>query len=258
LKRAIILATIAGLTLPSARAAEPPNHDDVARPCRPTVSCTAELAAPGTLEVEAGAQSSRASDGSRTVTFPFLFKQTLTPWLEAQLGSNGYTANVGRVSARYLDNLAIGTKLNVLHQGKVAPAISMTALASFPTFERPGYARFVDASFTGHASKDVGPVHVDANVGVQVFRLEHAVPQAFGALAGSVGLPAPFGASLELYGFSEAGSIASRDAGVRGVLSMSPRPWWVLDIGADAGLFPSTRVYTLFFGMTVIPVVFWR
>jgi hypothetical protein len=58
--------------------------------------------------------------------------------------------------------------------------------------------------------------------------------------------------------FSDAAPVTSRDAGLRGALTYSPRPWLVIDAGADLGLYFSTRRYTVFAGLTVIPVVFWR
>jgi hypothetical protein len=38
----------------------------------------------------------------------------------------------------------------------------------------------------------------------------------------------------------------------------SPRPWLVFDCGGDVGFFPSTRAYSLFIGMTIVPVLLWR
>jgi hypothetical protein len=32
----------------------------------------------------------------------------------------------------------------------------------------------------------------------------------------------------------------------------------MFDVGGDAGWFPSTRAYSVFFGMTIVPVVLWR
>ena len=152
----------------------------------------------------------------------------------------------------------MGPKFHLHDQGELSPALAVTALLSLPTFDSAGYPRDVDAFFVGHASKDIGPIHFDANIGLQVFRLAKPAAQGNGTLAASVNLPAPFGDSLEGYAFSNAGDDVARDAGIRGVLTLTPRPWWVFDLGADAGLFPTTRSYTMFFGMTIIPVVFWR
>jgi hypothetical protein len=242
-----------------ARAAEPPDRRDTSRPCRPTVSCTAEIVSPGTLEVEAGAAASKLAKGSRLLALPFLLKQSVTPLLQLQLGSNGYTTTNSAPRARYLDNVFVGPKLHVLDQAEWAPALAIAGQWSFPTFEGAGYSRDHDAFFTGFASKDVGPIHFDLNVGANVFRLEQPLPQAFGAFAASASLPdTPFGAALELYAFSDASPVAARDAGVRSFVAVSPRPWWVFDLGGDVGFVTSTRAYSLFLGMTIVPAIFFR
>jgi hypothetical protein len=40
-------------------------------------------------------------------------------------------------------------------------------------------------------------------------------------------------------------------------LSVSPRPWLLFDFGGDGGYFPSSRAYTSFVGMTIVPVKLW-
>jgi hypothetical protein len=235
-----------------------PDARDQARPCRPTVSCTADIAAPGRLEAEAGALDSSVGGGAAHVlSFPFLLKQTLTPLLQLQVGSNGFTAVDG--SARYLDNVFVGPKLHLLDQGDVVPSLAVSAALSLPTFRADGYSRDDDVFVTGYASKDIAFVHADANLGLLFWRVEgSALTQAFTSLALSPSLPAPFGAALEGYYFTDASPVAPRDGGVRVALGLTARPWLVLDAGGDAGFFPSTRAYSLFFGATIIPVVFYR
>jgi hypothetical protein len=63
--------------------------------------------------------------------------------------------------------------------------------------------------------------------------------------------------SVEGYAFSDAASIAPHDGGARVALGMAPRPWLVFDVGGDVE-FPETRSYSVFVGMTVIPVIWWR
>jgi len=119
--------------------------------------------------------------------------------------------------------------------------------------------RMDDGILTGHASKDIGSLHVDWNVGLDLWRLDATrVSQGFTALAFSTSLQPPFSIAIEGYAFSDAGPVAPRDAGVRIVVATTPRPWLVFDVGGDAGLFPSTRSFSAFVGMTVIPVVLWR
>jgi len=62
----------------------------------------------------------------------------------------------------------------------------------------------------------------------------------------------------EAYYFSNAAPVAPRDGGLLFAFTHSPRSWIVFDLGADIGWFPTTRAYSLFVGMSIIPVVLWR
>jgi hypothetical protein len=52
--------------------------------------------------------------------------------------------------------------------------------------------------------------------------------------------------------------LSSRDGGVRLAVSYSPRSWLVLDLGVDAGWFPSQRAVSAFAGLSVVPVALWQ
>src|SRR5262249_28224791 len=151
-------------------------------PCRPTIACTADLVAPGTLEIEAGYVYRRAAGGAAQRTWPFLIKLTVAPWVQIQVGSNGYTASPGSAPARYFDNVNLGLKFHLADQLGARPAFAISGALSVPTSAgQEGYVRAYDALFTGYASKDLGPVHVDLNAGVNLWRLEdHPLPQGFG------------------------------------------------------------------------------
>jgi hypothetical protein len=237
-----------------------PDARDQAHPCRPTVSCTADIVAPGRFEVEVGAiASSVASGASRTLSLPVLLKQTLSPLIQLQVGSNGYTRVEAVPPARYVDNVFFGPKLHLHDQGDVWPSLALSAQASLPTVAAAGYVRQDDVFVTAFASKDVGFLHVDWNVGALAWGVDASPStQAFTALALSPSLPAPFGLAVEGYYFSDAPPLATRDGGVRAALSVTPRPWLVADAGGDVGFFPTTRAVSIFFGMTMIPTVLWR
>jgi hypothetical protein len=258
-RRVAFALTLGIAAAPRAAAAmDWPNADDSTRPCRPTVSCTADIAKPGALEIEAGALYAKTGE-PRLGVFPFLLKQTLTELVQLQVGSSGWSVVVGPPSAHWLDNVFFGPKLHLLDQGDIAPSLALTAQLSVPTFRSEGYVRNDDAFFTAHASKDIGRLHVDWNVGVDLWRVDDSpMVQEFTALALSTALPPPFGVALEGYYFTDAAPLAPRDGGLRGALSATIRSWLVVDAGGDAGFFPSTRAYSLFFGMTIIPAVFWR
>ncbi len=235
-----------------------PDARDQAHPCRPTVSCTADIVAPGRREVEAGARyASVASGAAHVLSFPVLLKQTFTPLVQLQVGSNGYTIVDATPSVRYLDNVYFGPKLHLLDQGDAWPSLALSAQLSLPTFAAAGYTRADDVFVTGYASKDMGFMHVDWNVGALLWRVDTSTStQGFTALALSPALPSPFGVAIEGYVFSDASPVAPRDAGVRLAGSVAARSWLVFDVGGDVGFFPATRAYSLFAGATVIPVAF--
>lgn len=235
-----------------------PNATDQAHPCRPTVSCTADIVGPGRLEVEGGVQYSGNADGSsRAFAAPFLLKQSFTRFVQLQVGSNGYTFVPGAPSAKYLDNLIVGPKLHLHDQGDLWPSLAVSAQWSLPTFQEEGYPRQNDVFVTAYASKDVSFLHFDWNVGGLFWAVDETpASQVFTALAVSPSLPSPFGVAFEGYYFSDAPPVAPHDGGVRIAGSLTPRPWLVMDIGGDMGFFPSTRAVTLFAGLTMIPMVF--
>jgi hypothetical protein len=243
----------------SSRAVDGPGPDDQAHPCRPTISCTADIVSPGSVEVEVGSQLSGVARGDRELAFPLLLKLTFTRLLQLQVGSNGYTTIAGPVPVHYFDNVILGPKLHLLDQGDIRPSLAITAQLSLPTVAERGYEQIDDAFFTGHASKDISFLHIDWNAGAYVWRFDDSpVVQGFTALALSTSLSSVIGVAAEAYYFSNAAPVVSRDGGFRGVLTATVRPWMVLDVGGDAGWFPSTRAYTFFFGMTLVPVVLWR
>jgi hypothetical protein len=250
------------VTLAAARpafGAELPHESDAAHPCRPTVSCTADLTSPGTLEVEVGAYAASLGGGQRLWAYPLLLKQTFTPWLQWQLGTNGFTVvrdSRASYSERRIDNVATGPKVHLVDQGDIAPSIALTVQGSLPTAD----AGSDGAIFTAHASKDAGPIHTDWNVGATLWWRggENAAAQPFSALAFSATPLPPIGVALEGYVFAHAAPHAARDGGLRAAITLTPRPWIVFDIGGDVGLYPATHGHSLFVGLTTIPIVFWR
>jgi len=247
----------AALSTRTAFAADLPGDSDRALPCRPTIACTADLAAAGTLEVEAGWNASRQPD-ARTVSFPFLVKQTFTDAVQLQVGSNGFTSIRGAAPTEYLDDIVVGPKFHLRDQGTLAPSLALSAAVGIPTFAAAGYARNDDAFFTAYASKDIGRLHADLNAGLALWELEKAKVQSMVALSLSTTVAGPLGALVEGYGMSNAAPVAPRDGGVRFGLTLAPRAWLVFDAGGDVGVFPSTRGSTVFVGVTWVPVVFWR
>jgi hypothetical protein len=252
------LVGVATLVIASPALAVEPPDDTRSLPCRPTIACTADIVPPGAFELETGATFRHIDSADRQWSFPFLAKLTLARWAQLQVGSNGYTDVQGPDAARFFDNVTAGVKLHLVDQGPVAPTISFSGAASFPTPPQDGYLRAVDALFIAYVTKDFGPLHADLNLGANDWRVDHPRAQEWVALALSMSLPAPFGVMVENYYFTGALPFATRDGGVLFAISHSPKPWLVFDFGADVGYFPSTRAYSTFVGMTIVPVLLWK
>jgi hypothetical protein len=224
-------------------------------PCRPTIACTADLVVPGAFELESGALYRRLDSGTRQWTFPFLAKLTIVDRVQVQVGSNGYTAVRGDQPAQYFDNLTVGAKLHLADQHDWVPSLSVSLTSSTPV-----HGGSFDTLATAYASKDFGPLHADLNVGALTWwQVEtRVVPQEWVALALSTSLPPPFGILAEGYYFTDASPFATRDGGFLFAVTHSPRPWLVFDAGGDVGMFPATRAFSAFLGMTIVPVRLWR
>jgi hypothetical protein len=249
------------LASPASGAGWPEGDRYRALPCRPTISCTADLVPPGTLEIEAGYLGRRVPPSGFIHAEPVLFKLTIVDWLQLQLGGNGKLLTSGEVGseARYLDDIALGAKVHFLDQRRVTPSLAVSAALQIPSWDRPkSFPYAYDATFWFYASKDVQWLHVDLNGGVTVWQFDvEPSRQLFATLALGANIGSGFGLLMEGYAFENAGNIAPRDAGILQGLTWSPKPWVIFDIGIDKGLIPSTRTFSAFFGATVVVYDLW-
>jgi hypothetical protein len=252
-----LLSALAGRSA----AASLPDQDTRAVPCRPTVTCTADLVQPGALEIELGFITRRLGSGDFQYATPLLLKLTLAKWFQFQLGtSGGVFVPTGASQAAYLDNISLGGKFHLRDQTEEGPSASVSLAVSVPTYAGQGaYTPAYHSFFIFYLSRDFSWLHADMNFGVNALRLEQN-PRLQGqlSLALSVSLPRGFGVMLEGYGFTDASPVASVDAGMLAAACFSPKPWLTLDIGADAGLVQSVRSFSLFTGMTIVPVDLWE
>jgi hypothetical protein len=153
---------IAMAVLAASRPTAANESDDQMRvlPCRPTISCSAEIVPPGALEVELGYAARHVRPNGFFHLQPLLLKLTILRWLQVQLGTNGYVFTSGDVSRTlgYVDDVSIGLKLHFLDQTDVAPSLAASAAVNIPTPYRNDTFPFAyDASFWIYASKDYVP-----------------------------------------------------------------------------------------------------
>ncbi len=256
------IATALVFALVAASPAQLQADEVKALPCRPTNACTADVVPAGALELEAGYLARRLQFAPTTSTgqwqqgTPFLLKLTLVEWLQLQAGSNGLQVLGDQA---YFDNLLLGLKAHARDQSKQAPSLALSVTASLPTATTGGDSRMFNLFSTAYASKDFAWLHADLNAGMNAWRVARdAQLQGWVALALSTELPHKLSPMLETYYFSPAGTVAARDGGVLMALAWAARPWLVVDAGGDVGMFPSTRPFSLFVGVTAVLADFWE
>jgi hypothetical protein len=190
---------------------------------------------------------------------PLLAKFTVLDWLQLQIGGNGPTFANAPVPTRYLDDIVAGLKFHVADQSGRAPSFAWSIALSSPVSSATGFIRTYDLLYTLYLTKDFGWLHADLNLGLNLWRLEGPAKTApWAALALSVELPRHFTVMAENYYFADASPIAPEDGGLLVALAYAARPWIVLDAGGDIGYFPSQRAFSVFAGMTIVPVDWWQ
>jgi hypothetical protein len=171
-----------------------------------------------------------------------------------QLGSDGYTRTD---TARYVDDVVAGVKLHVVDQAARAPALAITASASIPTAAQRGYVRTFDAALVGHASKDLGPLHLDLNAGLTVDQLDGPrAYQPWTALAATCAATPRIGLALEPHYFAAAVPFAARDVGAIAAVEVAARDWLVIDAAIDLVGWDQRSV-TAIVGASVAPARLW-
>lgn len=222
-----------------------------ALPCRPTIACTAEIVPAGAWEVEAGYAARRAS-GATNQGGQVLLKYSATNYLQLQLATNNAFA-AGSGTQSFMDGGFFGPKIQFNNQGDWMPIISLSAFLQFPTYSTSTLQSTYDALVWTYLSKDIGPIHTDLNLGVNLLNLAaSATPQWVTAWSTSADIAYGFGVMTELYGFY-GGPATVADAGWLNAISYSPVPEVMFDLGGDVGLAREQRSYTLFVGVTFVP-----
>jgi hypothetical protein len=235
--------------------AEPAEQDSVeAQPCRPTIACMAEIVPAGYFEVEAGYGGTQ---GSSTFAHSglLLLKYSLLDRVQLQLATNSlFLAGPGLVP-RAFDGVMPGLKVVLNGQGRFMPSNALSAHVMIPTQAFEGAKQqTVDAQGWWYISKDVGLLHADVNLVLNVFDLTGApIPQGLASLALSFALPKGFGLFTEVYSAFGNADRAPLDGGSLNGISFSPIDEVVFDVGGDIGFYPGTRAFTLFAGVTFVP-----
>ncbi len=257
----LAIASLVLATATRARGFGGPTDEDQALPCRPTIACTADIVAPGFVELEGGALFRRLGDGTLQFSTPFLLKLSLSRSVQLQVASNGYTLQGAPDRAHFFDDVSVGLKIRLHEQTSDLPSVSVSAAVNLPTPVQYGYTGSYDLATIIYVTKDFGRLHADLNMGVNLWGLSGPTGdvkfQPWAALALSTDVGHHLSPMAEAYIFASAAPESLPDAGVLLALAYAPKKWLVVDGGVDIGLWPSTRTISAFVGFTILPLNFY-
>ncbi len=212
-----------------------------ARPERPTVATHAVAMAPGYLELEAGAATTRPS-GAAEHAMILTTKFGLAERLQLTVTSS-VTRTAERVTGA--DPVFAGVKWQLGARREGRPLVAILPGVTFAN--GPRRDRDAALSLMVVYSQAVGPVAVDLNVAAtRLNRVEGRVPYLWAASAGGP-VAGAVGWGVELWGEAADGTPASTN--VLGFVGYTVRPSLVLDAGFTTPLDGDAGT-TLFAGLT--------
>jgi len=227
--------------------------DGAVTPYRPSVSSPAQLPLPGQLEMELGGLAGKAA-GTRRDSLPYQFKLAFNPQWGVLLGGEAYVdARDGSgTHARGLGDTSIALKRAFLIDD--ATAFGLEFGMKLPTAREAIGSGKKDYTLNGIFSKDLGDVHMDANLNFTRLGLVDA-----GSGRTQTGLSAAFsmpvadrwGATAELSGSRRACAASTAQALL--AATFSPNRRLAFDFGALKGLNAASPDWTFFAGV-VFPI----
>ena len=246
-------ATLAGSAI-SATAATAADSDDAdaITPYRPSVSSPAQLPLAGQIELELGGLRTRSPD-ARRASLPYQLKLAFSPQWGVLIGGEAQVwARDGGTSLRGLGDTTLTLKRAWIVDD--ASAFGMELGAKLPTAKDTLGSGKADYSVNTIYSRDIGPVHADANFNAT--RLGLAEPGTarvqFGAsVSVSTELSERWGLTGEVSGTRRAGSDSSVQ--ILGALTFSPSKRLTFDVGLARGVRPVPASTSVFAGV-VFPI----
>ena len=244
------------LTLPLAMLAPPlqaqqADAADAILPYRPSVASPAQLSVPGQLEFEVGGLATKTG-ATRRASLPYTFKLAFTPaWgvlLEGEAAVRARDAT-GRRETGVGDTTLVLKRAFLLDS---ATALGLELGWKLPTAKNAIGSGKSDLSLNGIVSRDLGVVHMDANLGAT--RLGASDPgtgtvQTGWAASFSTPVSARWGATAELSGTRLRGAPAT--AQLLLAATYSPTPRLAIDVGMARGLTGASADWSLFSGLVV-------
>jgi hypothetical protein len=217
-------------------------------PYRPSVSSPAQLPAPGQLEFEFGGLRQRAG-GSGRDSLPCLFKLAFTPQWGLLIGGEAHVWQRGGADrAQGLGDTSVVLKRAWTVDERSALGLELGA--KLPTASDAIGSGRADESINAIYSRDLGAVHMDANLNaLRLGQVDAGSSRTqWGASASfSTALSAHWGLTGEWSGTRRPGAPGS--AQVLLALSYSPNPRLAFDVGVARAAHPSPATTSAFAGV---------
>jgi hypothetical protein len=226
-------------------------------PDRPDVTNSAQLVAPGHLQIESGATYTKASTALSSFGSPVLARVGVSNRIEARIGTDGWVtrAVVGDRQSGF-GNVQAGAKLRLVDDSQGSPVLAVIPMINLPTASASKGlgSGDVDYTLTVAGGADLGArSHVDANyavgkIGAGAGRRHFTQHLVSVSASVSVDRWDPYG---EVFWFSgqepDGGAVAAFDVGA--IYHLRDR--LAFDGGVQVGLSQSAPNLSLFAGLTV-------
>lgn len=244
---ALPLLSLSLLLAPLAQAQD----GDPVLPYRPSVASPAQLPVPGQLEFELGGLSTKTGN-TRRASLPYAFKLAFTPEWGLLLEGEGYVRardGTGRRETGAGDTTLVLKRAFLLDS---ATALGLELGWKALTAKDAIGSGKSDVSLNGIVSRDLGAVHMDANLGAT--RLGASDPGAGAVQTGwaasfSMPVSARWGATAEVSGTRLRGAPATAQLLLAATCNPSPR--LAIDFGMARGLTAASPDWSLFSGFVV-------
>lgn len=240
---------IAALALIFGHAAQADDgSDDAITPYRPSVSSPAQLPSPGQLEAEFGGLRARNGDGRRT-SLPYALKLAFTKEWGMVLGGEAHVwAHDDSGRAQGLGDLTLVLKRAWLVDD--ATAFGAELGAKLPTANDRIGSGHTDVVLNTIVSRDIGPLHIDANLNATRLGAVDAGSgrTQLGASASFSGaLAAQWGLTGEVSGTHRRG--AENGVQLLGAITYSPSKRLTVDVGLARAFRPTPATTQVFAGV---------
>ena len=258
MKRLFTGLAIAALCGSAAHAAGTDDGDsgDAITPYRPSVSSPAQLPVPGQLEVELGGLHAR-SDDTRRSSVPYAFKLAFSKEWGVVIGGEGHVwAHDDTGRAQGLGDTTLVLKRAFLVDD--ASAFGLELGTKLPTANDSIGSGRTDYTLNGIYSRDIGPLHMDANLNATRLGAadEGTGRTQIGASASFSGaLSDHWGLTGEVSGTHRAG--APNGTQVLSALTYSPNKRLTFDVGVARAFRPTPATTQVFAGVVFPLAKLW-